>query len=172
MYGSMFMLIGYVGRGLVLRAHSLITLLLLTILTAIIMVVYKTTPMTMSWSQYKDGFVLSTLIALLITYCIFILSNVFSKFINEKSIIIVIGKSTKSIMTWHLSVFILIDLITSVAVNSRPLSSLGPFEHFHYKFSIATYTLAGVLIPALLVKLNAINKFKLMYQKNIAKGIK
>lgn len=165
MYGSMFMLVGYVGKGFVFRAHSLIALLLLTILITMIMVVYKTTPMTMSWSQYNDGFFLSTFIALLIIYCIFILSNTFSKYTNEKSIIILIGKSTKSIMTWHLSVFILIDLIFSVTVKSRPLASLGPFEHFHNKFSIATYTFAGVLIPALLVKLNVIDQFKVMYRK-------
>lgn len=165
MYGSMFMLIGYLGRKFVFRAHSLSALLLSITLTTVITVVYKTTPMTMSWSEYKDGFFISTLIALLIIYCIFILSNAYAKFINEKSIIILIGKCTKSIMTWHLSVFILIDLIFSITVKSRPLASLGPFEHFHNKFSIATYTLAGVLIPALLVKLNVIEKFKVIYQK-------
>ncbi|MDF9909632.1 UNVERIFIED_ORG: fucose 4-O-acetylase-like acetyltransferase [Pantoea brenneri] len=171
MYGAMFMLIGYAVREFIFRAYSFSALLLLFILTTVITVSYGTTPMVMSWSEYKDGFTLTTLIAMLIIYCVFILANAFSRSVSDSSAVILVGKSTRSIMTWHLSIFILLDLISTFIAKPAPLSSFGVFQHFHNDFSIATYTLAGVLIPTYMANLNVINKIKSLYFKVPAREV-
>ena len=158
LYGSMFMLFGYVLKNFVIKFSSLSVLLLITIVLAAITDTFKTTPMIMSWSQYKDGFLLCTLIAMTIISCIFIISNAFEKITNEKSTLIYIGKNTKSIMTWHLCIFILIDVIMSQTLKNRPLNSYAVFEHFHNEYSIAIYVICGVMIPIVLLYLKSLMK--------------
>lgn len=153
MYGSMFMLLGYLLKGYLFRISSLSIALCIVILLAAITDTLKTTPMEMSWSQYKDGFIICTLISLMIISCIFIISNAFSEVCNKNSMMVYIGKNTKSIMTWHLCVFIMLDILMSITLKNRPLNSYAVFEHYHNEYSIAIYTFGGVMIPVLLIYL-------------------
>lgn len=153
LYGSMFMIAGYVLRDLVMKLRSLIALLVLFLAVTAITGKYEMSPMIMSWSEYKDGFFLSTLIAAMLICCVFIFANVFGPTVKDKSIFINVGKNTKSIMSWHLTVFIIVDYVYSSFFTDRLISSYSVFDHFHSSASVVIYSVCGVLIPTFLSKL-------------------
>ncbi|QDY42231.1 acyltransferase family protein [Candidatus Pantoea soli] len=157
MCGSMYVLFGYLLRRVIFSVRSLSILLFISILLPAIIDIFKATPMIMSWSKYNDGFVLTTIIACMIIYSIFIISNVFSNALRRESIIIMIGKNTRPIMTWHLSIFIFLDIFISFTKSHRPLNSYGVFDHFHNEYSMCVYVLSGVLIPLFFVHFNFIH---------------
>lgn len=66
----------------------------------------------MSWSVYKLGFYNMVITPLLCIYCVFFISAALSKSFSAK-LISTVGKNTKSIMSYHLSCFILLDIIFS-----------------------------------------------------------
>lgn len=170
MYGSMFMIAGYALKGFVFRVYSLGLFLVLFMATTVITSVYNTTPMVMSWSDYKDGFFLSTIVASLLITCVLITSNAFSSFLRDSSVLISIGKSTRSIMTWHLTIFMLVDMAYSLYLQTRPISTFSVFDHFHNESSIAVYTLCGILIPTYLSKIKLSAKLKLAYPHSAVNG--
>lgn len=152
-YASMFMILGKCyGLLIINKAANISVAIILTILISI--VVTKTSlPIGMSWSKYPSGFMLSTLCALLsIVSCLWFCKKIHylsvEKFNKSHNLMLHIGKASKHIMTYHLLVFVMLDLL-AYSLGVWDMSKTSALNHFGGYVFLPLYVSLGVVVPYL-----------------------
>ncbi|EGP4348606.1 acyltransferase family protein [Salmonella enterica] len=145
LYASMFMIIGNVfGLNLIKRINSQISLFIFIALSFIYLAKYIQ-PTVMSWSIYPSGFLMTTTVSLLCIFIVTFLSKC-AALSGATNLLVAIGKSSKHIMAYHLSVFILMDFIFS-QLGYWDMKNTTVFKHYYTPEMIMIYPAAGLLIP-------------------------
>lgn len=161
MYGGMFYLLGYSLRNLLYKLNSIyIPFIIICILFTEknMSMLYG---MIMSWSSYHKGFFNHTLNAFLCIILIFSIANIIAT--KKYKLLIAIGNSSKSIMSYHLISFILLDLIFYYFgyIQAGKISGLS---HYSTKEFWYLYIIIGLSIPMILdysyrkIKIKLINR--------------
>ncbi|WP_391529441.1 acyltransferase family protein [Photorhabdus akhurstii] len=108
--GIMYYMIGYACKNNIQKAKS-ITLAIISFL--VLFISYRldmSAPMEMAWSKYPFGFVTQLITSFSGIYIIIYISNILAKS-NKVSILTMIGKSSKYIMSYHMFIFFAIEQI-------------------------------------------------------------
>lgn len=114
--------------------------------------------LVMSWSSYPNGVIVSLIGAYCGIYCVLYFAKLLSY--TENNIFIrLMGSSSKSIMSWHLVIFLLLDISISKMgyFNITEYNAKG-YKVYNGKNFWLLYVFAGLIVP---VAINIIlNKFK------------
>ncbi|EGM8927712.1 hypothetical protein ABGC58_003642 [Escherichia coli] len=151
LYASMFMIL---GRNYGLKIIEVAKIKHISIVIAIFLIIAATRismPIGMSWSKYPSGFVLSTITSLLciialLQSCALIYFRTKTVASNVCNTIIDIGKYTRQIMTYHILVFVIIDISFSI-FGLWDMKNTTALTHFGGYYFLPLYVLLGVLAP-------------------------
>lgn len=145
--GMMFYSLGYLFKD---KIFNFLTIYGFIISFSIVVFLVKFRVLSMffmSWSKYPNGAAVSMIGAVCGIYCILYLAKLLAC-TEHNNIIRLIGSSSKSIMSWHMTTFLCLDII---------LSSMGFFDISKYNSAgyksynnpnfWLLYIFAGLLIP-------------------------
>ncbi|CAH6020984.1 hypothetical protein AI3057V1_1485 [Citrobacter freundii] len=144
--GAMFMMLGYLLKDFIFKYQNIYGMLFSLIVVSYLINSGLVQPMTMSWSSYPGGFASSTINALLCIYLVFSASTMLQK-TSGNCLFLYIGRSSKTIMSYHLLVLYLIDLFLSNygLVDTHQVNALN---HFYNPYVWPAYfILPLVLLP-------------------------
>ncbi|ENI2449238.1 acyltransferase family protein [Escherichia coli] len=106
---------------------------------------------SMSWSVYNHGFIDTMIQVFLCIYIVFYLSSVFSKSVKSQ-IILAIGKNTKPIMSYHLLIFFIVDIVLQWLMIGDYKNSTALSGHNQQAPYWALYVSCAILIPVIASK--------------------
>ncbi|EDH6510575.1 acyltransferase family protein [Salmonella enterica] len=145
LYASMFMIIGSAfGLNLIKRINSQASIIIFIILSFIYLAKYIQ-PTIMSWSIYPSGFLMTTTVSLLCISIVIYMSKC-AALSGSTDLFVAIGKSSKHVMSYHLSVFLLMDFIFS-KFGYWDMKNTTVFKHYYTPEMVMIYPAAGLLIP-------------------------
>lgn len=101
--GSMFMLLGFLMREAIFKYQNILALSMSLLAVSFMTNSSIAQPMTMSFSSYPSGYIISTITAMLCIYSVFGFANMMQKQFGD-SLFLMIGRSSKTIMSYHLLV--------------------------------------------------------------------
>lgn len=160
LYGSMFMLFGYSLKKQSLSMYNPITSMLLIVATGTIISFGLTKQSAMAWSTYPSGFIMTSVTSMVCIYAVVIISNILSSRYNY--LLKVIGDNSRSIMSWHLSVFAILNIFFLFIGFEN--NANGKLSNVYNQYSFALYVILGVIVPLLPMLI----KTKLQQSKLIA----
>lgn len=153
LYSSMFMVLGRNYGVAIIERSNIKVVAIITIIFLSIAATKLSIPIGMSWSKYPSGFILSTITSLLCIIALLQSCNLIyiqlkhvSKIFCDK--IIDIGKYTRQIMTYHIMVFVFIDILFSIA-GLWDMKNTTALTHFGGYAFLPVYVFLGVVIPYL-----------------------
>jgi fucose 4-O-acetylase-like acetyltransferase len=159
-YASMFMLAGYsVGIQLIRKVGIVVSVISFSIVSWMVMSSLVKAPV-LSWSQYDSGFAYTSTSAFLcILFYIYVSKCVASN--GENKLTKFIGRNTRSIMSYHLTIFVLID-IAFYQLGLWDIKNTSVFNHFVIGGYGIIYVILSIIVPAYLsvCKSNVKLKFK------------
>lgn len=143
--GLSFILLGYLLKPILFKITNIYGLLLAFCFLYILQKYDLINTMGMSWSSYPELWYVHISTALIGIYSVIVISKILS---SQKDISLLekTGIQSKSIMSFHLLVFILIDIIF-FHLESYDISKTRPLDHFVSEYSWPIYISAAVLIP-------------------------
>ena len=107
LYGAMFMLLGYSLKKSLSMYNPIVAMIMITA-TGTIISFGLTKQSAMAWSTYPSGFIMTSVTSMICIFVVVIFSNILSS--TENYLLKMIGDNSKSIMSWHLSVFAILNL--------------------------------------------------------------
>ena len=159
-YASMFMLVGYsIGIQLIRKVNIVISIISFSIVSWMVMASIVKPPV-LSWSQYESGFIYTSITAFL---CIFFYIHL-SKCVasnGENKLTKFIGRNTRAIMSYHLAVFVIIDIVF-YQLGLWDIKNTSVFNHFVSGGYGVFYVVLAMVIPAYLSVVK--NKVKDIYK--------
>ncbi|EOM7167911.1 acyltransferase family protein [Escherichia coli] len=102
----------------------------------------------MSWSIYPNGFINTIIQVFLCIYIVFYISSALSKSTNSK-VLTLLGKSTKPIMSYHILVFFIVDIILQWISVGDYTASTAFSGHNQQAPYWALYIVSALIIPSL-----------------------
>lgn len=151
LYGSMFMLFGYSLKKQSLSMYNPITAMLLIVATGTIISFGLTKQSAMAWSTYPSGFIMTSVTSMVCIFTVVIISNILSS--RDNYLLKIIGDNSKSIMSWHLSVFAILNLFFLFIGFEN--NANGKLNNVYNQYSFALYVILGVIVPILPVLIKA-----------------
>ncbi|KID06221.1 hypothetical protein PU00_02590 [Hafnia alvei] len=148
-YGSTFMLLGFSLKKLALSIYNPLISVLLIVFIATLISYGLIKQSAMAWSTYPSGFIMSTVGSLLCIFVVLNISNILSS--NDFSLLKQIGDNSKTIMSWHLSVFAIINVIFYY-IGSGNIKGMK-LDNTYAQYSFSLYTICGVMIPFICLKI-------------------
>lgn len=146
--GSSFFLLGYVGKNLIMK-HSGVYAFVAAFLLIYLMSQYDVLePLVIAWSKYNVGFAYQTLTALAGIVAVFSVAKVIAHY-EYIPILKRIGQQSKSIMSYHILAFVLLDIVFSW-FGLWDLHKTKALNHYHSEFTWPIYIGLGIAIPMLL----------------------
>ncbi|MCO7793269.1 acyltransferase family protein [Escherichia coli] len=151
LYGSMFMLFGYSLKKQSLSMYNPITAMLLIVATGTVISFGLTKQSAMAWSTYPSGFIMTSVTSMVCIFTVVIISNILSS--RDNYLLKIIGDNSKSIMSWHLSVFAILNLFFLFIGFEN--NANGKLNNVYNQYSFALYVILGVIVPILPVLIKA-----------------
>ncbi|EOL8879766.1 acyltransferase family protein [Enterobacter mori] len=151
LYGSMFMLFGYSLKKQSLSIYNPITAMLLIVATGTVISFGLTKQSAMAWSTYPSGFIMTSVTSMVCIFAVVIISNILSS--RDNYLLKIIGDNSKSIMSWHLSVFAILNLFFLYIGFEN--NANGKLNNVYNQYSFALYVILGVIVPILPVLIKA-----------------
>ncbi len=145
LYGSMFMLFGYSLKKQSLSIYNPITAMLLIVATGTVISFGLTKQSAMAWSTYPSGFIMTSVTSMVCIFTVVITSNILSS--RDNYLLKIIGDNSKSIMSWHLSVFAILNLFFLLIGFEN--NANGKLNNVYNQYSFALYVILGVIVPLL-----------------------
>lgn len=141
-----FILTGYLMKGYIFKIIRFDVMATLLFLMIIIKNAGMQKGVNIAWSVYQDGFILSVVTTLSGIYIVFTLCHSASKIDGFNKIISYVGRNTKSIMTYHILAFYLVDIFFFKS-GMYDITQTATYSHYKSVGSWPIYILAGVFIP-------------------------
>lgn len=160
LYGAMFMLLGYSLKKQSLSMYNPIVAMIMITATGTIISFGLTKQSAMAWSTYPSGFIMTSVASMICIFVVVIFSNILSS--RDNYLLKMIGDNSKSIMSWHLSVFAILNV--SFLIIGFENEANGKLNNVYNQYSFALYVTLGVIVPLL----PALIKTKLQQSKLIA----
>lgn len=149
--GGMFFIFGFTIKDYFFRLLNELTFAVVIIITIILYGMGMIYVMGMSWSVYRHGFLFTTLGAISGIYCIFYISTILAKTVSFKWLE-AIGQGSKDIMSYHLVVFSLLNIIAWKLYNFD-ISHNDILHSYSNEWSWMPYLVFGVMLPLVITKL-------------------
>lgn len=102
----------------------------------------------MSWSIYPNGFINTTIQVFLCVYIVFYISSALSKATSSK-LLTVIGRNTKPIMSYHIFIFFVVDIVLQWMSIGDYRTSTAFSGHNQQAPYWALYIASALIIPSL-----------------------
>lgn len=131
--GFMFMGIGFSINGILFKCVNIYGFFFCYLAVSFLTLSGKSETITMSWSKYPSGFLITTIVSLMCIYMLFCLCSFLSKSFGKTSFA-QIGTSSKTIMSYHLLVMYGLDYIFS-RMGMVDLHGVGALSH-HYNYTV------------------------------------
>ncbi|EMF20589.1 acyltransferase family protein [Citrobacter freundii] len=131
--GFMFMGIGLSVKEIIFKSINIYGFLICYLAVSFLTLSGKAESITMSWSKYPSGFIITTISCLMCIYLLFCFCNFLSESIGKSSFTQV-GISSKTIMSYHLLVMYGLDWVFS-KMGMVDLKGIGVLSH-HYNYSV------------------------------------
>lgn len=160
LYGAMFMLLGYSLKKQSLSMYNPIVAMIMITATGTIISFGLTKQSAMAWSTYPSGFIMTSVTSMICIFVVVIFSNILSS--RENYLLKIIGDNSKSIMSWHLSVFAILNLFFLLIGFEN--NANGKLNNIYNQYSFALYVILGVIVPLLPMLI----KTKLQHNKLVA----
>ncbi|HFZ2312310.1 acyltransferase family protein [Citrobacter freundii] len=161
--GMSFYIFGYVIRNQIYNLLNFYVFILLTVILYISKGYGFSTQTIMSWSYYPDGLIMSIINALIGIYAVFFISLLITRGTKEIKLIKMIGQNSRTIMAYHLLVYVILDVIASI-LGDYSLTGTDVYDnHFITKWSVPVYIALGLLLPLIFsfIKQKVIGMMKL-----------
>ncbi|MCU6277027.1 acyltransferase family protein [Enterobacter quasiroggenkampii] len=158
MVGMMFFCLGYSSKGIIWNILNPYVAFSLFLLMYILRQYGMVTTTYMSWSTYNDGFYMSLLSAICGIYITMLFANMLSKY-GDLNLSRYIGNNSKSIMTFHMLSFTLIDIAIS-SVGFFKINSSNIMQHFISPISFPLYMVLSIVTSLLIGKSLSFITFK------------
>lgn len=160
LYGAMFMLLGYSLKKQSLSMYNPIVAMIMITATGTIISFGLTKQSAMAWSTYPSGFIMTSVTSMICIFVVVIFSNILSS--RENYLLKIIGDNSKSIMSWHLSVFAILNLFFLLIGFEN--NANGKLSNIYNQYSFALYVILGIIVPLLPMLI----KTKLQHNKLVA----
>ncbi|HAT3957220.1 TPA: hypothetical protein P7Y94_001704 [Citrobacter freundii] len=131
--GFMFMGIGFSIKGILFKCINIYGFFFCYLAVSFLTLSGMAESITMSWSKYPSGFIITTVSCLMCIYMLFCLCYFLSKSFGKTSFTQV-GVSSKTIMSYHLLVMYGLDWIFS-RMGMVDLHGVGALSH-HYNYTV------------------------------------
>ncbi|EPG7391366.1 acyltransferase family protein [Enterobacter cloacae] len=145
LYGAMFMLLGYSLKKKSLSMYNPIVAMIMITATGTIISFGLTKQSAMAWSTYPSGFIMTSVTSMICIFVVVIFSNILSS--TENYLLKMIGDNSKSIMSWHLSVFAILNLFFLLIGFEN--NANGKLNNVYNQYSFALYVILGIIVPLL-----------------------
>lgn len=157
-----FMLLGYTFKEYIFKLLRLDVALVLFFIMIIIKNSGLQKGVNMAWSVYPSGLTLSIFTSLSGIYILFCACHAFSTLTGASQLISYISRNTKSIMTYHIFSFFLVDLFFSFA-GIYDSEKIATYAHYKNIDAWPLYVIAGVVIPLLMCFASTLSKKFVIY---------
>ncbi|HHR5811022.1 acyltransferase family protein [Providencia alcalifaciens] len=159
--GLMYYSIGYLLKDFLLSSKSVAGILVAFFILIALHTNGKIAGMGMAWSSYSMGFWTHLLVSVTCAYIIFNITNIASSISDEVQLFSSIGKYSRSIMSYHLLSFLIIDL-AFYYTGVYDIKKSGALNHYSDNRFYVIYISAGIIIPITLgfLSSNALRKIK------------
>ena len=144
MVGLMFFCLGYATKDIIWKILNPYIAFALFLLVYVLRQYGMITTTYVSWSTYNDGFYMSLLSALCGIYITMLFSNMLAKY-GDLSLSRQIGINSKSIMTFHMLSFTLIDIAFSYAGYYK-INANNIMQHYVSPFSFPLYMVISIIM--------------------------
>ncbi|HHJ4330225.1 TPA: acyltransferase family protein [Citrobacter freundii] len=131
--GFMFMGIGFSIKEIIFKCINIYGFFFCYLAISFLTLNGIAESITMSWSKYPSGFIITTISCLMCIYMLFCLCYFLSKSFGKTSFT-QIGTSSKTIMSYHLLVMYILDWIFS-RMGMVDLHGVGVLSH-HYNYTV------------------------------------
>ncbi|MDM3348563.1 acyltransferase family protein [Citrobacter sp. Cf116] len=148
--GMAFYTLGYTLKNVFYRMLNFYAFILLTTLLFIFKNYGLSTQTIMSWSYYPDGVLMTVINALIGAYAIFYISSLLAKCSDEMKLLRNIGQKSRTIMAYHLLVYVVLDIIAAKLGIYSLVGTDAYNNHYISNWSLPIYIAAGLFIPLLL----------------------
>ncbi|WP_367298705.1 acyltransferase family protein [Hafnia alvei] len=167
--GSMYYVLGHLFKDAYLKMKSPYIILISFIILVSINNVTPIIPIGMAWSKYGMSFYLHLITSMLCITTIFVISNIVAEYYKELSLVKLIDGYSKSIMSYHLLAFLLVDFVFYY-LGMYDIKNSSGTKHYANKQFFTLYFMAGLFIPVLATYMinSSINRMKIKYQSTIA----
>lgn len=161
---------GFILTGYLLRKHWF-RILRVDVMVGLffIMLVMKNQGLlqglNIAWSEYPSGILLSILTSLSGIYVIFVLCYSLANIRGHYSIILFISKNTKSIMTYHILSFFIVDLVFYL-IGKYDITTSATYSHYKNINTWPIYILSGLTLPLLAVYIYEVS-LRFLFKKNL-----
>ncbi|EKK1484542.1 TPA: acyltransferase family protein [Escherichia coli] len=156
LYGSMFMLLGFSLKKQSLTVNNPISAMILIVITGTMISFGLIKQSAMAWSTYPSGFIMTSIASLICIFVVLIISNILSSKYNR--LLKMIGDNSKTIMSWHLSVFAMLNLLFLFFGFEN--HEHGKLNNVYNQFSFILYVFLGIIVPILPIMIK--NKLKII----------
>lgn len=148
MVGLSFFMIGYSAKNVIWNILNPYVAFILFLSVIFFRQSGLITNLYMSWSTYTDGFIMSIAGALIGIYIIFFFADLLSKSGNY-NLMRTIGHESKSIMTFHMLSFTVVDVIFSL-LGMYSLDKNQILNHFTSSYSLPLNIIIAIVLSILL----------------------
>ncbi|CDM90379.1 acyltransferase family protein [Xenorhabdus bovienii] len=149
LFGSMFMIFGYLSKDVLVKINNIYIMIVSIMLLYVMKDSGVLHPTIMVWSSYKSGFVISTISALLGIIIISYISSLLSKD-NDMKFLSILGRESREIMSYHLFFLVIVDVILSIT-NNLSMDKITAIDHFRPYYGFPIYMIAGLFGPIAIV---------------------
>lgn len=145
--GLMFYSAGYASRSFLYKNLSIIGSFFLFIIAAYLVRKNMLHMNFMVWSKYPDGVIITLFGSIAGIYIVLFFAKALSC-MRPSKVLLHIGRNTKTIMSWHLLSFLLIDLsLSHIGLFDFKSYNSGGYHVFNAPSLWGVYMLGGMFIP-------------------------
>ena len=144
--GLMYYTIGYVFKNKLISSKSLIGIIVSFLILIAISNNGEIKGMGIAWSVYSMGFLIHLVVSILCIYIIFNISNIMSEFFDKINLIFLIGKYSRSIISYHLFSFLIVDVIFYY-LGMYEIKNAGALSHYSNNKYFLLYASFGIFLP-------------------------
>lgn len=160
--GLMFYAVGFFSKRTIYENANAVTAFILFCITLYFVKEKMLFMSVMAWSKYNNGVIMSVFGALSGIYMVMFFAKTLSISSSQK-IILHIGRNTKTIMSWHLLVYFIVDLtLSKIGIYDIIEYNKKGYHVFNAPELWGVYVTAGVLVPLafLSLKEKIINSYR------------
>lgn len=144
-----FMLLGCLSKPFIFKVLRLDIMLALLFMLPYLKDIGALKGVNIAWSKYDAGMMWGTISSLVAIYILFTSCSALSKIKGNSAFIDYLGKNTKSVMTYHLFSFFMVDIGMHYIVG-YDITKSATYSHYNSAGSWPFYMLAGIIIPLML----------------------
>lgn len=163
---SAFMLTGYLAKNYLFKLLRLDVMVILVLAMIAVKNLGYQKGVNIAWTGYPSGIIISIITSLSAIYILFTICSAAASLKGTNPLIIYIAKNTKSIMTYHIFSFYLVDLFF-YTIGVYDIKKTATYSHYKNIETWPIYILCGITLPLAMVLIYDVTIKKINLNKKL-----